>query len=161
MDAPADHDAHTYVVARNQERALIKKTNPLQISAFQVTAKQAGNLERALRFCRLCYLEFEKGKSKEEVDDFKQRLLKGGAPPGPARALRKRPAAKAAPAAKRRRQEAVDEDMAIAELFGGPQIKEELDEPQPMARAFFKRKGEADGPEQPLAAVVVQEPCLR
>ena len=45
---------------------------------LQVTSKQAGDLATAQRFCRLCYVAYEQGKSDEEVKAKKQELLAGG-----------------------------------------------------------------------------------
>lgn len=64
-DAPAGHDAHSYVVARGEERAVIKASARLPV--MQVTTKQAGSLEQAMRLCRLCYVELANGKPKDSL----------------------------------------------------------------------------------------------
>ena len=62
-DAPVGHDAHLYVVARGEDRAVIKAS--ARIPVMQVTTKQAGSLEQAMRLCRLLYMELANGKSKD------------------------------------------------------------------------------------------------
>ncbi|CAE7458691.1 unnamed protein product [Symbiodinium sp. CCMP2456] len=99
-DAPAGQDAHKYVAASGELRAIIKKSSPLlrsqklPITSFQISKAQAGSLDEALRICRLCYVRLEDGEdgmSRDDVKDLKKQMLGM-----PIRPTKRRPAAQAA-----------------------------------------------------------------
>ena len=178
MDAPEGHDAFSHVVARGSEKAYIKPSSTVKV-AMQVTSKQAGGLEAAMRLCRRLYLELEKGKSKEEVEQLKQQWLnlrpkapkapklKAKVRPAEGAHRRKRPSAKEeakeakegkeaepAPRQKKRRVQPGQPVQRREQPEPALDVKEEPDEaePRPMARAVFQRP--CEGPETLVARVL-------
>ncbi|CAJ1399655.1 unnamed protein product [Effrenium voratum] len=74
-DAPPDHVAHQKVRHRQTTGAVgfRYKLEDGEV-AFQTTIRAAGSLEAALRVARACYLKFELGMSKADVELYRNEL---------------------------------------------------------------------------------------